>query len=60
MNIYDLENIQKYQLSKYLHKNTDMKTSFSHLYQYILRTIPKSKIIVIGGSDEICKSVYDS
>lgn len=25
-----------------------------------MKNIPKSKIIVVGGSDDICKSVYDS
>lgn len=34
--------------------------SFSYLYEYVMTKIPNSRIIVIGGSDEICKSVYDS
>lgn len=67
MNIYDIGNITKYQLSKYLKKqqveNDEAKlqqNSFSYLYQYVMLKIPNSKVIVVGGSDDICRSVYDS
>mmetsp|Transcript_72 Transcript_72/g.145 ORF Transcript_72/g.145 Transcript_72/m.145 type:complete len:326 (-) Transcript_72:480-1457(-) len=83
VNIYDLGNVCKYQLSKYKAKGrrqsldvaqnlsvelnhieqSNQNTSnlnFDQLYNFIFRYIPKSKVIVIGGSDDIGKSVYES
>eukprot|EP00356_Strombidium_inclinatum_P009840 CAMPEP_0170483080 /NCGR_PEP_ID=MMETSP0208-20121228/2819_1 /TAXON_ID=197538 /ORGANISM="Strombidium inclinatum, Strain S3" /LENGTH=205 /DNA_ID=CAMNT_0010755991 /DNA_START=185 /DNA_END=802 /DNA_ORIENTATION=- len=95
INIYDLGNISKYQLSKYKSKSrrqsiNKMPTSpdkeppleksltrdysdkslkiqgsanaynFDQIYRYIFNCIPKSRIVVVGGSDDVCKSVYDS
>jgi hypothetical protein len=34
--------------------------NFDQLYNFILRAIPKSKIIVVGGSDDISRSAYEA
>jgi len=61
MNIYDLGDISKYQLSKYSKdvKHEDSQ-SFVEIFRFIMNKVPHSKIILIGGSDEICKTVYKS
>jgi hypothetical protein len=58
INLYDIGDLFKYQLSKYQKKV--QQESFSKIYQYIFANIPNSKIFVVGGSDDISKSVYNS
>ena len=70
INVFDIGDIYKYQLSKYVCKiapkiedidNIEEKLiSFKDLYEHILKNVPNSRIIVIGGSDEICLSAYKS
>lgn len=35
-------------------------SNLHELYEYIYTNVPNSKIFVIGGSDEVCKSGYRS
>ena len=63
--IFDLGNIRKYQLSKFKAKQdvesgekTYLENSFTELYRFVLTKVPNSKIILIGGSDDVCRSVY--
>jgi len=83
INIFDLGNISKYQLSMYKDKSrrysmdkiqhiglelnhieqshhNSSYINFDQLYNFILRSVPNSKIVVIGGSDDICRSVYET
>jgi hypothetical protein len=34
--------------------------NFDQIYRYIFNNIPKSRIVVVGGSDDVCRSVYEA
>lgn len=68
-------NIRKYQLSKFKDHSipggktiltegeygaTERKESFTEIYKFIFESIPKSRIIVLGGADDVCISLYTS
>jgi hypothetical protein len=64
--IYDLGDITKYQLSIYQNSAEDQKDidekitkSLSEIIDFIIDKIPKSKVIVIGGSDDVCKGIHE-
>lgn len=40
-------------------KQSAMEFPFNKIYEYLLQKVINSKIIVIGGADDVCKSVYD-
>lgn len=59
--IYDLGEITKYQLSIYQNnqQTKDSKT-LTDVVNYILEKVPKSKIVLIGGSDDLCKGLHEA
>jgi hypothetical protein len=70
VNVFDLGNVRKYQLSKFKDKGGDLnmvegefgsnerEQSLTEIYKLILGTIPKSRIILIGGADDVAISLY--
>ena len=54
--IYDLGNFFRYELSPFAAKSHE--TSMSEVIKFIQEKIPKCKIVIIGGSDDVNKSIY--
>ena len=34
--------------------------NFDQVFRYIFNNIPKARVVVIGGSDDVCRSVYEA
>lgn len=48
-------------LSKFIENDKQHNEKpLKEVINFITHKIPKSKIIVIGGSDEVCKAIYDA
>jgi len=48
-------------LSKFTPKNEETKFyGFVDIYKFIYENVPNSKILVVGGSDELSSTVYNS
>lgn len=59
--IYDLGDITKYQLSIYQNnQETEKKHTLSEIINFILVKIENSKIVIIGGSDDVCKAIHEA
>jgi len=54
--IYDLGDIYRYELSPFAAKSHE--TSLAEVIKFIKDKIPKFKIMVIGGSDEVNRGLY--
>ena len=52
-------NITKYQLSIYKHKSNQKEETLAEIVEYIYSKIPKSKLILLGGTDDICKGIHE-
>lgn len=58
--LYDLGEITKYQLSIYQNQTDTEKKSMCEIINFILKSVPNSKIIMIGGADDACKGVHEA